>query len=159
MLRSSEDLRSLSRSGWSNVLWQECCIFRFLLFAALFAAAPAFSAVSPMWDAAYVSGTVTSHTRGFPRFQGMRDAPSGLFPSDRVRPIGSLVAAIWSLFTTLQIKSLIWECKMCFGSLFRHDGPLSPLALTMAPQMHVRLAWYAAEAESDSNTDCFVRQT
>ena len=63
--------------------------FAVLVVAALFAAAPALPAVSPMWDAAYVSGTVTSQARGFPRFQGIRVAPSGLFSSDRESPIGS----------------------------------------------------------------------
>ena len=106
--------------------------------------APAFSAVSPMWDAANVSGTVTSHARGFPRFQGMRDAPSGLFPSDRERQIGSLVAGIWTLFTALQIRSLSWECLMCLWPLFWHDSPQSSLASTMAPQMHT-CGWHVMQ--------------
>ena len=73
----------------------EGSVFAVLLVAALFAAAPAaLPAVSPMWDAAYVSGTVTSQARGLPRFQGIRVASSGHFPSDRERPIGSLVAGI-----------------------------------------------------------------
>ena len=94
-----------------------------LLVAALFAAASTFSAVSSMWDVAYVSGTVTFHARGFLFFQGMRDAPSGLFPSDSETPIDSLVAGILALFTAVQIKSLNWECLMCLGPLFRHGSP------------------------------------
>ena len=107
-----------------------------LLVTTLFAAGSAFPAVSPMWDAAYVSGTVTSHARGFPHLKGMRDAPSGLFPSDRERPIGSLESGGESSNSSHQIWSLNSERLMCLGSLFRHDSPWSPLASTITPQMH-----------------------
>ena len=98
----------------------KCAVLEdFVCCSLLFPAAPALSAVSTRWDVAYVSGTVTSHARGFPRFQGIKVAPSGLFPSIRERPIGSLVAGIWALLTALQIRSLSWECLACLGPLFR----------------------------------------
>ena len=37
----------------------------------------------------------------------MSVAPSGLFPSDRERQIGSLVAGIWALLTALQIIVIV----------------------------------------------------
>ena len=58
----------------------KCAVLEDFVSAALFAAAPALSAVSARRDAAYVSGTVTFHARGFPRFLGIQVAPSGLFP-------------------------------------------------------------------------------
>ena len=137
-----------------------CAVVRLLYFAilfvaALFAAAPALSAVSQMWDAEYISGTVTSHERGFPRFQGMRDAPSGLFPSDRERPIGSLLAGIWALFTALQIRSLSWDCLMCLWPLFRHDSPWSSLASTMAPLMNT-CGWHVMQASLNPTATWFA---
>ena len=69
--------------------------FEILFAAAVFAAAPALTAVWTRWDAAYVSETVTSHARVFPRFQGIKVAPSGIFLSIRERPIDSLV--VWDL--------------------------------------------------------------
>ena len=108
------------------------CILWFLLVAALFTTVSALSAVSPIWYTAYyVSGTVTSQAWGFQRFHGMRVAPSGLIPSDREKPIGSLAAGILALLTALQIKSLSWECLLYIGQLFRHDSACCPLASTV----------------------------
>ena len=72
-----------------------------------------------------------------PRFQGIKAAPSGLFPWIRERPIGSVLADILDLLIVLKNKSLIWECLVCLGPLFRHDRPWSPLASIIAPQMHM----------------------
>ena len=104
--------------------------------------------LSKMRYAAYVLGTVTSHARGFPRFQGIKVAPSGLFPSIRERSIGSLVGGIWALLTALQIRSLSLECLACLGPLFRHDRPWSPLASTIVPQMHM-CGWQVIQPSLD----------
>jgi len=49
-----------------------------ILFCAVcLAAAPGLVAVLPMWDSAYVSGTVTSQAIGFSLAHGKRVVPSG----------------------------------------------------------------------------------
>ena len=59
-------------------------------FCAVFwAAAPGLVAVLPMWDSAYVSGTVTSQAIGFPLANGKRVVRSGRLLSSRIRLIGS----------------------------------------------------------------------
>ena len=58
--------------------------------AARSAAAPGVMDVRALWEAANVSGQVTSHVRHLPTFQGTSVIPSGRLPSDLKRPIGSL---------------------------------------------------------------------
>ena len=70
-----------------------------LLRAALSAAVPALFDVRWSYDAANVSGTVTSHVKQRPLDQGIMVTPSGLFPSDLERPLGSLMAGILALET------------------------------------------------------------
>ena len=62
-----------------------------------------------MCDAAYVSGTVTSHASDLPQDHGTKVAPSGLFPSDLHSPTGSLEAGIWALFMERQMMSFSCE--------------------------------------------------
>ena len=67
----------------ANVLY-----FEILFATALFAVAPA--CLLSQQDETYVSGTVMSHARGFPRFQGIKVAPFSLFrrfERDRLVPI------------------------------------------------------------------------
>ena len=63
-----------------------------LLSEAFSAAAPAEIAVAWMWDAAYVSGTVMSHAKGFLFDQGTSGASSDLLLLLLDNPIGSLLA-------------------------------------------------------------------
>ena len=58
--------------------------------AARSAAAPGVMDVRALWEAANVSGQVTSHVRHLPTLQGASVIPSGRLPSDLNRPIGSL---------------------------------------------------------------------
>ena len=81
------------------------------------AAAQANDEMNWICEAVKVSGTVTSQTRGLPRVQGTRVAPSGLFPSCLRRPIGSLLAGMWAFFTALQMMSLSCEWRMWRGVL------------------------------------------
>ena len=119
--------------------------YLFILFvAALMAAAPAHSVVSTMWEAAYVSVTVTSQASGLPRTHGISVAPSGRFPSVRDRPIGSLVARMWPFVTARQMRSFNWECRMCLGELFLQERPFNPLASTALPQIHV-WGWHVVD--------------
>ena len=62
--------------------------------AVFWAAAPGLVVVLPMWDSAYVSGTVTSQAIGFPLANGKRVVLSGRLLSSRIRLIGFLTAGI-----------------------------------------------------------------
>jgi len=63
-------------------------VFVYLVLAVFWAAAPGLVAVLPMWDSAYVSGTVTSQAIGFPLAHGKRVVPSGRLLLSRIRLIG-----------------------------------------------------------------------
>ena len=77
-------------------------IYLFIFFCAVFwAAAPGLVAMLPMWDSAYVSGTVTSQAIGFPLAHGKRVVPSGRLLSSRMRFIGSLAAGDWARLIAL----------------------------------------------------------
>ena len=65
--------------------------FAVLRVAASSAAEPASRAAAATCELANGQMTVTSQVRGFPASQGTRERPSGRFPSDRLRPSGSLV--------------------------------------------------------------------
>ena len=62
-----------------------------------------------MYEAASVSATVTSHMSDFPCDQGISVIPSGLFPSDRANPDGSLHAGICAEFndTIIILRNLL----------------------------------------------------
>ena len=69
--------------------------YLYIWFCAVFwAAAPGLVAVLPMWDSAYMSGTVTSQAIGFPLAHGRRVVPSERLLSSRIRLIGSFTAGI-----------------------------------------------------------------
>ena len=65
--------------------------FAVLLVAASSAADPASRAAAATYGSTNGQMTVTSQVSGFPASQGTRERPSGRFPSDRLRPSGSLV--------------------------------------------------------------------
>ena len=69
--------------------------FAILFVAAFFAAALAVSAVSPKWDAAYVSGTVMSHAKGL-----------STFPGNKWCSVGPLSIGSWELFGGWNVSSL-----------------------------------------------------
>ena len=50
-------------------------------------------------------------------------APSGLFPSDRDKPTGSLTARYCAFLMDLQMISFICACLICRGALLLHDKP------------------------------------
>ena len=108
-----------------------------LLSEAFSAAAPAQIAVAWMWDAAYVSGTVTSHAKGFPRDQGTSVAPSGLLSSLLDNQICPLLGGICAFLIARQIRSLSWEWRMWRGALLRHVRLCRPLASTIVRQTHM----------------------
>jgi len=101
-----------------------------LLVAACSVATPASLAELVRWASAKVSGTVTSHARGFPLAHGRIVVPSGRFLSS---PTGSFTACIWARFKARQIMSFrcLWHC--CLYPLLRQAKPWRPLALTGLP--------------------------
>jgi len=76
-----------------------------LCSAVLLAAPPGLAAVLPMWDSAYVPGTVTSHAMSFPLAHGKRVVPSGRLLSSRIRLTGSLTAGIWARLIGVHMMS------------------------------------------------------
>jgi len=65
--------------------------FTLLRVAVSSAADPASRAAAATYESANGQLTVTSQVSGFPASQGTRERPSGRFPSDPLRPSGSLV--------------------------------------------------------------------
>src|SRR5277367_6840317 len=94
------------------------------------AAAPASTLVPGRWEVASVSGAVTSHVRHLPLRQGMRVQPSGLLPSSRRRPEGSLFDGRPALIKARWTRSLSRACLVCRATLRRHARPCVPLAST-----------------------------
>ena len=68
--------------------------FAVLRVAASSAADPASRAAAATYESADWQMTVTFQVSGFQASQGTRERPSGRFPSDRIRPSGSLVHAM-----------------------------------------------------------------
>src|SRR6266536_434188 len=93
------------------------------LIAAFSAALPAVVAVICLYDSARVSATVTSQVRHLPRDQGINVTPSGLFPSERDSPAGSLVAGTLAVTNALQIMSFMCACLMVRPVLRLHKRP------------------------------------
>ena len=75
-----------------------------LLDAANSAAAPASREEASKWESAVVQDTVTSHMSDLPARHGINVNPSGRFPSERLRPDGSLDTG------THAMTSLRWWC-------------------------------------------------
>src|ERR1043165_5810285 len=67
------------------------------LAAAISAAPPDAAAVSEMYEAATLSTTVASHRKVRHPIHGIRVCPSGILPSDLVRPDDSLTAGMPAL--------------------------------------------------------------
>ena len=90
------------------------------------AADPAKTLVAEMHDLAKVSETVTSQATLRPRFQGINDAPSGLFIDDApldpcmatAKPAGSFCAWICALWKERQTASFSRLCLVCLPGHF-----------------------------------------
>ena len=89
-----------------------------------------------MCAVANVSGTVTAHVRHRPLAYGINVTPSGRFPSDRRRPVCSLVDWTPALFDARQIVSFRRLCFACLPALRRQLRQCRPMASTRAPQVH-----------------------
>ena len=75
-----------------------------------------------------------SHTRHRPSDQGMMETPSGRFPSDRQRPLGSKVAGIFTAERARLTMSLRAECLGSLPWLRRQLKPCKPDSSTRSPQ-------------------------
>ena len=82
-----------------------------LLASAFSAADPAFRDEASRWEGASVSGEVTSHATHRPRDQGIIETPSGRFPSDLLRPGGSLIYGTCARCMALHTTSLSKPCR------------------------------------------------
>ena len=87
-------------------LWTKSMYLDSFFEAASSAAPQTVEEVEWTYEAASVSATVTSHMSALPWHQGTRVIPSGLFPSDRAKPDGSLQAGICAEFNARQTMSL-----------------------------------------------------
>ena len=65
-----------------------------------------------LYDKAKVSGKVASQTSKQPDFHGASVTPSGLFPSDLKRPVGSSLEGTWNIFRLIKLI-----CTMSTGLL------------------------------------------
>src|SRR5678816_842629 len=106
------------------------------LAAAISAAPPPAAAVSEMYEAATVSTTVASIVRSVEPLHGIRVCPSGLLPSDLVRPDGSLTSGMPALLRLRCMRSLILLCLACRPNPSEHDNPCVPLEETAVPHAH-----------------------
>jgi len=127
----------LTASGINIWLLASCLYLASLVLATLSAAAPAMVAVSVSYELAYVSGTVTSHARGFPLAEVSSVTPSGRLPLSRVRPTGSFIAGTCAL---LNARLFSWLWCWCLVALLRHSKPWSPRAL-ICPQI-LQVGWF-----------------
>ena len=70
----------------------------------------------------------------FPADQGTRVRPSGRLPSERERPVGSMVDGILALTRARWIRLLIVACLVSLLEPRLHDKPCVPWLLTKVPQ-------------------------
>ena len=84
--------------------------YEYLIFfrsSAWLATAPAAKVDCARRDGAYVSEQVASQTKRFPFFHGTMVIPSGRFPSERSRPVGSSLDGMWEVVRARWIISFI----------------------------------------------------
>ena len=92
--------------------------FAIFFLAAISAALPAVSEVEARYDAARVSAIVTFQVRHLPACHGICVRPSGLFPSDRSRTVGSLMAGMLARVRARHTRSLIcwWRFPLPYSA-------------------------------------------
>jgi len=115
----------------------EC--YAVLQVAASSAAEPASLAAAATYESANRQMTVTSQVSGFPASQGTRDRPSGRFPSDQLRPSGSLVHGMPAETIARATKSFRAWCLASLPGAFLQTKPCSPCVSTRAPQCRADL--------------------
>ena len=81
-----------------------------------------------------MSGHIASQTSKRPACQGASVTPSGLFPSDLNRPVGSSLEGTWAAVRPRFTISLSTTCRRCLPSLHLQLSACLPKALTSAEQ-------------------------
>ena len=71
-----------------------------------------------MLDLAIEQATVTPQDIDFPPLHGINERPSGGFPSDLARPVGSLTVGMPADAKTLQIMSFNAQCRVVLLGVF-----------------------------------------
>ena len=90
-----------------------------------------------LYESANGEMTVTSQVSGSPASQGNRERPSSHFPSDRLRPSGSLVHGMPAETIARATKSFRAWCLAGLPGAFLQTKPCSPCTSTRAPQWHL----------------------
>ena len=101
--------------------------------AACSAAPPVVDAVRLIYDDAHVWMAVASHAKYLPRFHGTNVAPSGLLPSVRINPGGTLELGMSAFEKALQIVSLIAARRAALPIDRLHTGPRCPPESAISP--------------------------
>ena len=108
--------------------------FSVFLSSAFSATFPASWVACIRYEVAKVSGHVASQTSKRPACQGASVTPSGLFPSDLNRPVGSSLEGTWAAVRPRFTISLSAACRRCLPSLHLQLSACLPKALTSAEQ-------------------------
>lgn len=104
--------------------------------AASSAALPAVVEVKGMYDAAHVWMLVKSQVVYLPLDHGTSVAPSGLFPSVRRRPGGSLELGMSALKSDLHMMSFIAKWRLARALDCLQTSPWWPLGSVVSPHWH-----------------------
>ena len=104
----------------------------FLSLASSATDAAVFDAVF-MYDSASGQATVISQATDFPPIHGINERPSGRFPSDLARPVGSLTAGMPADAKALQMISFNAQCRVVLLGAFLQTKAWRPSASTSAP--------------------------
>jgi len=88
------------------------------------------------YESAVVRDTVTSHMRDLPARYGISVKPSGRFPSERLRPDGSLETETPAEARHLAMTSLRWWCLTVLPRARLHTRLCRPKESTCVPQRH-----------------------
>src|SRR6218665_925932 len=126
--------KATGTNWWLSKRWSYLVIF---LVAANSAAAAATAFVACRYDGATVSIMVASHTKVRPPRHGINVSPSGLFPSVRESPGGSLMFGTPACVRPLLMMSFMVACLAIRPGPRPHDRPCEPFAVTVVPQRQV----------------------
>ena len=98
---------------------------------------PAWTAVACRWLGAQVWMVVASQAIGKPRSNGRTVAPSGRFPSSRVRPTGSSTLTTPASANAAFILEFTSEWRACLPTPLWQVRAWSPSSWSGAPQLHL----------------------
>src|SRR6218665_1066054 len=129
--------QGLESNGNKLVAVQKVVVFGDLSRSRQFRRCSCHRFVACRYDEATVSIMVASHTRLRPPRHGINVSPSGLFPSVRESPGGSLMFGIPACVRPLLMMSFMVACLAIQPGPRPHDRPCEPFAVTVVPQRQV----------------------